>query len=754
MPALLSAQTERSASPKSTTDKEVETKLTSLREQLEEATGSEQQIGHWLYAMIERNLESTVHVQERAVHLDALTNALLSKQSVEEAVDWFKPRDSGLHLYHNNVMGVGLHRADKGLHLVSLFDLKRGVELLNRSNTSLFRLRVSSGNDEKKLNNESSWNSTEIQWNANGKSPTLTCHFTDPLDAKLKGLSVVCRAQFHNNLTHWTLETKLPDKGLSLLDSEFPSIDAGPIGKVPEENVLHYPKGPGIATPSPYRKGIKYSETYPNWHATYQMLGLYDQQGGLYIASHDPTGSVKTISAHTEDEKARFRFTWPAPNMTREGNGYQLPGSIVLGSIEGDWYEAAMIYQAWAQEHAPWWPPAASKRPTRIQDIAVWAQVVGDPDKVVPEVLKFAKYMDVPTGFHWYTWHQIPFDNDYPHYFPAKDGFVDGVRELEKAGVRVMPYINGRLWDSELEDFKSEGIKAATKNEKGEPYIEEYGNGVPNAVMCPTTRLWQNKVKGIVQKLHGECGTSGVYLDQIGAGSPALCMDDSHGHPLGGGGWWLDQGYYKLISAIRDEMPKGTFLTTEANAEPYNHLVDGLLGWNFQFQDQQPIYAAIYGGRICVFGRNNPGGPDEHRAVCIRSAQQLVFGEQLGWMDTKILQKKETADFLKKMAQTRHELNDYFVDGQMLAPPVVQGNIPDITADWHWGGKPTPITVPALQRGAWRAKDGRVVQIFVNVSDQTIHFNRPNADRANDDRSDQQKTSLAAYAVKIIKSKD
>lgn len=84
--------------------------------------------------------------------------------------------------------------------------------------------------------------------------------------------------------------------------------------------------------------------------------------------------------------------------------------------------------------------------------------------------------MRVPVGFHWYLWHKIPFDNDYPHFFPAKDGFVKAVRDLEDAGVRVMPYINGRLWDADLDDFKSEGIKAVTKNEKGEPYIEDYGN--------------------------------------------------------------------------------------------------------------------------------------------------------------------------------------------------------------------------------------------------------------------------------------
>lgn len=547
------------------------------------------------------------------------------------------------------MIGVGLHRTDNGIQLVSLFDLNRGVELLNSSNTSLFRLRVSSGKDETRLNNESSWNSIKIQWNANGKPPSLTCHFTDPLDRTLKGLSVVCRVQFHNNLTHWTLETKLPDQGLSLLDSEFPSIDAGPIGKVPEENVLHYPKGPGIATPSPYSKGINYSQIYPNWEATYQMLGLYDQQGGLYIASHDPTGSVKTISARTEGEKVRFRFNWPAPNMSREGNGYLLPGNIVLGSIEGDWYEAAMIYQAWVKEHAPWWPPAPKKRPSRIQDIAVWAQVHpvagGDPETVVSEVLKFAKYMGVPTGFHWYGWHQIPFDNDYPHYFPAKDGFIDGVHELEKAGIRVMPYINGRLWDADLEDFKSGAIKAATKNEKGDPYIEDYGNGVRNAAMCPSTRLWQNKVKEIVLRLQKVSGTSGVYIDQITAAPPTLCMDASHEHPLGGGSSWLDQGYYKLLSPIRDEMPKGAFLTSESLAEPYNHLLDGLLSWNSQFQDQKPIYAAIYGGRISIFGRNNPVGPDKHNALCMRAGQQLVFGEQLGWLSPNILQQKETRAF-------------------------------------------------------------------------------------------------------------
>tara|TARA_B100000925_G_scaffold174023_1_gene131095 strand:+ start:395 stop:2581 length:2187 start_codon:yes stop_codon:yes gene_type:complete len=707
-----------------------------------ESSSKRKDLNPWLISILERDLEPNVDIRNQEI----FSNTLPLKQRVDDTDAWLKPGDSGIQLFHNNKIGLGVLKNSKGIHLVSLFDISRGIELLNNTNTSIFRIHLSSGKDTIRIDNESSWNSTKIQWNTDSKYPSLSLHFTNPLHHKLKGFSVVCQVEFHNNFTHWTLETIVPEKGLSLLESEFPSIYAGPIGKVAEENVLHYPKASGIATPLSYTKSINYSEVYPSWKATYQMLGLYDQQGGLYIASHDPTGSIKTISTSADAEKVNFRFNWPAPNMSLDGNGYKLPGKIVLGSITGDWYEAAMTYQAWVKAQAPWWPPVPTERPSRIQDISVWVKHEGgDPATLVQEVLKFAEYMGVPIGFHWYRWHQIPFDNDYPHYFPAKDGFVEAVRKLEDAGIRVMPYINGRLWDADLDDFKSEGIKAVTKNEKGEPYIEDYGNGVRNAVMNPTTQIWQHKMKEIVLRLQQDAGTSGVYLDQISAASPKLCMDITHEHPLGGGSWWLDQGYYKLLSAIRNEMPKGTFLTSESIAEPYNHLLDGLLSWNSQFQNQKPIYSAIYGGRISIFGRYNPVGPEKHKALIMRAGQQLVFGEQLGWISPNILKEKAPADFLRKMAQTRYKLNDYFVGGQMLAPPIIHGDIPNITADWEWWEKPSDVTISALQRGTWQANDGRVVKIFVNISNQNINFQIPDLKTSKIN-----KISLDAYDLKII----
>ena len=717
--------------------------------ELKKTNSSQQQIGKWLFTIIKRDLEFNIDRQEKVVVMEKLLNLPQSAINLDEDIVWFRPRDKGIHLYHNDIIGVGLNKTDNGINFVSLFDLDKGIELLNRSNTSIFKLMISIGKDTIRLDNESSWKKTEIKWDKNEKLSLLTLNFKDAKDSKLNGLSVVCEVEFHNNLTHWGLETKLPEKGLSLLETEFPSIKAGPIGQVPEENVLHYPKASGIASQSPYTKDINYSEVYPNWRATYQMLGLYNKQGGLYIASHDPTGSVKKISTSTDEQKVNFQFNWPAPNMGIDNNGYKLPGNVVLGYVEGTWYEAAMIYQAWVKQEAPWWPKAPCKRPSRIQDIAVWVQHEsgGDLKTLVEEVLDFAKFMRVPIGFHWYVWHKIPFDNDYPHFFPAKEGFVKAVRELEDAGVRVMPYINGRLWDADLDDFKSEGIKAVTKNEKGEPYIEDYGNGVRNAVMNPVTKIWQKKIKEIVLRLQKYSGTSGVYLDQISAASPKLCMDRSHGHPLGGGSWWLDQGYYKLLSAIREEMPEGAFLTSEAMAEPYNHLLDGLLSWNSQFQNQKPIYSAIYGGQISIFGRFNPVGPDKHKALIMRAGQQLVFGEQLGWISPTILKQKVPAIFLRKMAQTRYKLIDYFVGGQMLPPPIVHGDIPNITADWEWGeNNPSDITISALQRAAWMSKDGRIVKIFVNVSDKTIDFRI-----SNENGKEEEKILLDAYSIKFIR---
>jgi hypothetical protein len=329
-----------------------------------------------------------------------------------------------------------------------------------------------------------------------------------------------------------------------------------------------------------------------------------------------------------------------------------------------------------------------------------------------------------------YSWHQIPFDNDYPHYFPAKPGFAEAVRDLQASGVYVMPYINSRLWDTHdrgREDFEFTrlALPAATKDEQGKPYIEMYGSKesdgspVQLAVMCPTTELWRSTIQATVLRLFGECGVKGVYMDQIAAAKPELCFDRTHGHPLGGGHWWTE-GYWALLESIRKAKPADCMLTTECNAELYTQVFDGYLTWHWQYDGQVPVFPAVYGGAIQMFGRAYRGGPTKDLALQMKAGQQLVYGEQIGWLDPDVVHEKGNAEFLRQVVRLRYALRRYFYAGEMARPPRLLGTIPRVTADWQWSGT-WPVTTDALMVGAWRLpKEKKLVLLMVNVGNEPV----------------------------------
>src|SRR5690606_20741723 len=81
-------------------------------------------------------------------------------------------------------------------------------------------------------------------------------------------------------------------------------------------------------------------------------------------------------------------------------------------------------------------------------------------DKILP----LAKYLEAPVAYQWYNWHEIPFDSHLPDYFPAKEGFEQKVGSLQAAGVKVIPYINSRVWETGSKSWLEESpYSAATK---------------------------------------------------------------------------------------------------------------------------------------------------------------------------------------------------------------------------------------------------------------------------------------------------
>jgi len=467
-----------------------------------------------------------------------------------------------------------------------------------------------------------------------------------------------------------------------------------------------------------------------------QYMAAYNRETGLYVGVHDPFGSTKEVSAKSNpsDRTVLLSFDHPVPNMGSPGAGFELAGQAVWQLLRGDWFDAAVIYRQWVRKEARWFPKLGpdgrADTPLWMRELPVWALGGGPPKSCVAAVKEFAKFMGTPCGFHWYNWHKIPFDNDYPHYFPTHEGFAEGVRELQASNVFVMPYINGRLWDTRdrgMEDFEFTKVArpAVTVNESGAPYVETYGSKeadntpVRLGVMCPATELWHSRIRQIVLRLFQQCGVKGVYIDQVAAASPTLCFNKAHGHPLGGGHWWTE-GYWQLLDAIRQAKPADRMLTTECNGEPYVRCFDGYLTWHWQYDGQVPAFAAVYGGSIQMFGRSYGGGPTRDLALRMRAGQQLVFGEQIGWINPGVINEKANAEFLRQVVALRWQFRRYFYAGEMARPPRLLGAIPTVKADWQWGGTRW-VTTPAVLTGAWLLPaEKKLVLLFANVSDEHV----------------------------------
>jgi len=640
---------------------------------------------------------------------------------------------------------VTLHAGDLAVALeaetfrvLSVYDLAAGVELAPAEPQPLFALTMKDVRTGRlvRLPSDAGWAHTRRA----GDGSSLTLRWEAPPEKALRTVKVSARAAAGGSRDglHWSLEVRGVPDGWSVWRVTFPQLAVGPFSR--SARVL-VPQAAGVVKKDVWTRPFRVAGTYPSGWTAMPFAAAYDAGGrtGLYVGVHDPNASTKDFAVEGDPSRKRvtFAFDHPAPNMGKSGTGFSLSGAVVWQLVRGDWFDACTIYRDWAREHAGWWPrlgiDGREDTPRWMRELCVWGMLGGGAEHAAKTAGPFVEAMGLPAGFHWYNWHEIPFDNDYPHYFPPKDGFTEAVAKIQAGCAHpayVMPYINGRLWDTrdrgaKDREFTRLARPAATKNEKGEPYTETYGSkeadGTPVrlAVMCPTTKLWRERASGIVLRLMTQHGCKAVYMDQIAAAKPRLCFDASHGHPLGGGGWWV-AAYGELLRGLRETMPPGQVLTTECNAEPYLPWFDGYLTWHWQYDGQVPAFPAVYGGAIQLFGRAYRGGPTKDRALRMKAGQQLVWGEQIGWIGAGVAKEKANAAFLRQTAQLRRRLVRYFHAGRMARPPRLAGAMPTVTADWQWSGV-WPVTTDAVLTGAWESRHAqRLAMLFVNVSDRPV----------------------------------
>ena len=633
-----------------------------------------------------------------------------------------------------------LEKSTHGIAVLQLSDTSTGTNFLTSDPLPLFtlKLREISSGKEVQLTSKTDWTSAATQSSPGGAELIFVKSDAD------SGLMLLVTAKVttdnNNDSLSWKLDVSNNSTNWSLMRVVFPEVMINELG---EDGSVFLPRASGEVVKGIWRTAYEHERLYPDPWMTMQYMAAYTGDGaaGLYIAAHDPMGGPKqmTVRSHPDERKVHFRYDMPAANMTKAGNDFEVTGEVVWQLFRGDWFDAAEIYRDWVRGNAEWFPELTEDgrgdTPEWARDVSIWCRGFGD-GRVVPDAIRFAEYIGLPVGFHWYAWHNLPpgcedsaFDNDMPNFFPPREGFAEGVLKLREAGLYVMPYINARIWDTRdrgQEDwqFTSVALPAATKKEDGSPHTVVYGkepdgSDMTFGIMCPATQLWQSKILEICVRLFEEYKVNGIYLDQVSAMSPILCMDETHGHELGGGHWW-NKGYWKMHDTIRAVMPKDVMLTSECNAEPFIKWFDGYLVWHWQRPGIVPAFVVVYGPAIQVFGRQYAGGPDMDLAARMRCAQQLVFGEQIGWMNSEWVNDKENMPFIRHVVHTRWQLRRFFSAGEIARPPIFDSEIPQVTADWQWYGE-MHVTTDAVLAGAWRLPhENKVALIFANVTDETV----------------------------------
>lgn len=487
---------------------------------------------------------------------------------------------------------------------------------------------------------------------------------------------------------------------------------------------------------------------YPNGiNMPMQFLCATKGKSSVYMATHDPRSWRKDFLI---EPGKQFKVKTYAENMAVPGSDYRDPFPVMVGVYRGGWIEGCKIYRNFAVT-APWTSEGrVSQRmsmPQALKDIGLWFMEReldhytgsgGIEDKEKP-LDKAQEYFDVPLAAHWYRWHTFPFDHAYPHYLPAKHNIPEMARYCVSKGQVISLYINGRIVDTFNDDF-GEYRPHACKDQIGELYLEVYnceqGSSGRMTTMCPYTVFWQDKLTDVVRLLGTEVGVNSVHLDQIGCTNPRFCFDSSHGHPLGGGSWWVD-GYRKMLMKFQEAAHNGgnnIFFSTESVCEAYMDGIDCFKMWYGHEPTDIPMLAAVYSGYTLYVG-----GPCTlvfpklfdcgDRAWIMMEGRNFLWGIQNGNLTLDLLFKPEhtkKAAYLKKIGKNRIAGKKFLTYGELVGlinhTETVTEYWPSNT--WHGEGDtgPRKAVLPIVQGAIWKAEDGSLGIFLVNYLEEESTF--------------------------------
>ena len=512
----------------------------------------------------------------------------------------------------------------------------------------------------------------------------------------------------------------------------FPETRTARLG---EDDAFLYPYQCGVEIKNPTRNNFKFGQhgRYPGASMTMQFTAYYGGGRGVFLGWQDKIGTIKNMDAVGKRNGMEFFWTQSVAiplNQQNGGNHYASPGRVVFRVYSGRWFEACMLHKAWAVSE-PVWKVTLPKvdTPEWFRNLPVtfnYSVTAYDTAMTRYAQLMFMrKYLDVPIYVSSYAWSDDALGG-WPYFRPRK--FIPAFfKDIQKGGCYVEPYIDSRLWDTmdgpnhkSVWRYEKLGKKFAVIGEDGKiPMEYYYGGAHVYAVMCPYVKGWQDELFDLT-KYVATLGNS-IYHDQVMTAQGFCCMNKEHGHALNDPSVWLNQGYRPLYLRIRKALP-GMVHSSEEVSEPYMDLFDAGHIWRWYFDGQVPAFQAVYGGRMQYQGLvYDDHGKGEYASNFVKMGNSLVNGLKLGKINLNAMYHPDAKRlFLKKMVHLRLALNDYFNNGDMLAPIQFAKPVPLMTTGWSTNSKALePVTMPKIVSNSY-AWNKHSVYIFVNTTAETL----------------------------------
>ncbi|HBG26884.1 MAG: hypothetical protein A2Y10_11310 [Planctomycetes bacterium GWF2_41_51] len=533
-------------------------------------------------------------------------------------------------------------------------------------------------------------------------------------------IKVIVNLPKDSGIAKWNIDIENNSKIWGLAEIKFPYI-AGLLEKAKYDIALPRKNIGLMYNDCSERLFCEYGE---GWWMPAQFILADMNNASVYMAAHDPQGWPKYFVC---DPGKEFFIQMFPENIGIAGSDFISPYPLMLGVYNGNWIEGCKIYRQFAVNNAKWTANGKLKNnkavPELAKNVGVWLNV-GDYHRATADVKEknksindFQAEFNSPVGVHWYRWHNNIFDHQLPHYFPAKPQVTDQIRDLaQDSNYVIMPYINARVVSYDIEDI-NDYMPLLCKDKYGSPYEELYGPAPKTLVVCPYTEKWQNYIYDLTRRIVDELGVNAIYLDQVAGAPIKLCYDKNHGHPIGGGSWWVE-GYRKMLAKLRtikDKNGNQIVVTTEFAAEPYMDMADSFLIWMLREPNDLPMLPMVYSGYTLYFGSNCYFPED--KAWKIVQARCLLWGIQNGWMPPEyILDEKNVArkDFFKKVISMRNTTKKYLVYGELINCIDSENKF-----ELKWNGK--NVSYPQMQAAVWLLED-KIAVIIANYSDEQKTF--------------------------------